>query len=164
MSKNHFVVAQNLEPPKIEVQHYAGVYCRSTFALVKEVWHHSWYPPPRYVCMDKFDAQVNDDRLVLSCFSTDSRRLKRTQVHFYAYEFSNQDQKGRPILFYSGQHRRVRSPVFLLEEDGLIVGEEDKKDFVFKSFWKVKSKVAEIPNHLGFVPDFDKWGMPRYLR
>ena len=164
VSKTHFVVGENLEPPKIEVRHYATVYNRHTFEKIKEIWHHAWYPPPRYVCLDKFDIQVNDDRLVLSCFSTDSRRLKSSEVHFYAYELSNEDQKGRPILFYNGRHRRVRAPVFVLEEDGIIVGDEEKKDFVFKSFWKVKSKVADIPNHLGFQPDLDKWGMPRYLR
>ncbi len=107
--------------------------------------------------MDKFDVQVNDDRIVLSCFTGNSRTSKLTQVHFYTYELDKSDQKGRPVFFYQGRPRRVRAPVFILEHDGLIVGDESGKDFVFKSFWKVKQKDSEIPSHLAYVPDYTKW-------
>ena len=70
------------------------------------------------------------------------------------YEINYWDADGgRCVFFYPGKYRRMRYPVFAVEEDCLIVGDENGKDILIKSFWNVEKEEGEIVNHRAYVPE-----------
>ena len=113
--------------------------------------------PPPYRSVQRYNMHINNDRIIISMLTGTDITAKKPSAFVYMHDLTDTangsgwkwgQERGRVLIKHQGQFRRTRFPAIFVEKDSLFVGDENGRDILELSYWKVKTKRNKQKNSL----------------